>query len=155
VTEKALIAEAKGIYLGLAMVESKCIEITNAQLSFPPNTRQPLTGDQWQTLIALFRTLLHEHHDFLLVSQHPSATPRLHRLASKYAMPDRMRRHGVAEALMLFRHHLPHSLEYILYFWSIAYSMLALFYETVPAFEARFTECLGDLSRSRCVSCNP
>ncbi|KAK0714488.1 hypothetical protein B0H67DRAFT_489629, partial [Lasiosphaeris hirsuta] len=41
-------------------------------------------------LIALHRTLLHEHHDFFLASQYPSASPALRRLASKYAKPARM-----------------------------------------------------------------
>ncbi|KAI5803769.1 hypothetical protein EDC01DRAFT_469129, partial [Geopyxis carbonaria] len=44
------------------------------------------TYEQWQALIALHRTLLHEHHDFFLASQHPSASPSLERLASEYAM---------------------------------------------------------------------
>ena len=31
----------------------------------------------------------------------------------------------------------------------MAYSMIALLYETVPAFEDTWIECLGDLSRYR------
>ena len=41
-------------------------------------------------LIALHRTLLYEHHDFFLASQHPSASAALRRLATKYDMPARM-----------------------------------------------------------------
>ncbi|KAK4170762.1 hypothetical protein QBC36DRAFT_200754, partial [Triangularia setosa] len=34
-------------------------------------------NDQWQALVALYRTLLHKHHDFFLASQQPSASPAL------------------------------------------------------------------------------
>src|SRR4051812_46843301 len=60
-----------------------------------------LNNEQWQALIALHRTLLHEHHDFFLASQHPSANPALRRLVSKYAMPARMWRHGIHSFLEL------------------------------------------------------
>ncbi|CAG1979825.1 unnamed protein product, partial [Fusarium graminearum] len=91
----------------------------------------------------------HEHHDFFLASQHPSASPALRRLASKYAMPARMWRHGIHSFLELLRHRLPASLEHMLTFLYLAYSMMALLYETVPAFEDTWIECLGDLGRYR------
>ncbi|KAL2018448.1 hypothetical protein VTK56DRAFT_804 [Thermocarpiscus australiensis] len=108
-----------------------------------------LNNDQWQALIALHRTLLHEHHDFFLASQHPSASPALRRLAAKYAMPARMWRHGIHSFLELLRHRLPASLDHMLTFIYMAYSMMALLYETVPAFENTWIECLGDLGRYR------
>lgn len=49
--------------------------------------------------------------------------------------------------LKLPRHRLPASLEHLLRFIYLAYSMMALLYETVPAFEATWMECLGDLGR--------
>lgn len=131
------------------MVESKCIEVDNAQSS---QSETQLNNEQWQALIALHRTLLHEHHDFFLASQHPSASQALRRLASKYAMPARMWRHGIHSFLELLRHRLPHSLEHMLTFIYLAYSMMALLYETVPAFEDTWIECLGDLGRYRSVS---
>ncbi|KAI6444451.1 hypothetical protein MCOR17_011185 [Pyricularia oryzae] len=132
------------------MVENKCIKIDNAQNSLNNGSASPkLNTDQWQALIALHRTLLHEHHDFFLASQHPSANPALRRLAVKYAMPARMWRHGIHSFLELLRHRLPHSLEYMLTFIYSSYSMMALLYETVPAFEYTWIECLGDLSRYR------
>ncbi|KAK4097793.1 hypothetical protein N658DRAFT_526800 [Parathielavia hyrcaniae] len=163
ISQEQLVAEVKGIYAGLVMVESKCIEVDNNQSSQhePPsklnkNTQGPQTGpssklnnDQWQALIALHRTLLHEHHDFFLVSQHPSASPALRRLAAKYAMPARMWRHGIHSFLELLRHRLPASLDHMLTFIYMAYSMMALLYETVPAFEDTWIECLGDLGRYR------
>ncbi|OLN96565.1 EST/SMG-like protein 1 [Colletotrichum chlorophyti] len=147
ISQEQLVAEVKGIYAGLVMVESKCIEVDNAQSS--ANEGSKLNNDQWQALIALHRTLLHEHHDFFLASQHPSASPALRRLASKYAMPARMWRHGIHSFLELLRHRLPASLEHMLTFIYLAYSMMALLYETVPNFEDTWIECLGDLGRYR------
>ncbi|KAK0627189.1 hypothetical protein B0T14DRAFT_130406 [Immersiella caudata] len=124
----------------------------------PPDTAQntqagpadtKLNNEQWQALIALHRTLLHEHHDFFLASQHPSASPALRKLASEYAMSDRMWRHGIFSFLELLRHRLPASLEHMLTFIDLAYSMMTLLYETVPAFEDTWIECLGDLGRYR------
>ncbi len=129
------------------MVESKCIEVDNNQSSQTDLAK--LNADQWQALIALHRTLLHEHHDFFLASQHPSASPALRRLAAKYAMPARMWRHGIHSFLELLRHRLPMSLDHMLTFIYMAYSMVALLYETVPAFEDTWIECLGDLGRYR------
>ncbi|KAK6076388.1 telomerase-binding protein EST1A protein [Seiridium cupressi] len=146
ISQEQLVAEVKGIYAGLVMVESKCIEVDNAQSS---QNEAKLNNEQWQALIALHRTLLHEHHDFFLASQHPSASPALRRLASKYAMPARMWRHGIHSFLELLRHRLPASLEHMLTFIYLAYSMMALLYETVPAFEDTWIECLGDLGRYR------
>lgn len=60
ISQEQLVAEVKGIYAGLVMVESKCIEVDNAQSS---QNEAKLNNEQWQALIALHRTLLHEHHD--------------------------------------------------------------------------------------------
>ncbi|KUJ09305.1 uncharacterized protein LY89DRAFT_690348 [Mollisia scopiformis] len=152
ISQEQLVAEVKGIYAGLVMVEAKCIEVDNKQAMLAQGDPQPppkLNNEQWQALIALHRTLLHEHHDFFLASQHPSASPALRRLASKYAMPARMWRHGIHSFLELLRHRLPASLDHMLAFIYLAYSMMALLYETVPAFEDTWIECLGDLGRYR------
>lgn len=150
ISQEQLVAEVKGIYAGLVMVESKCIDVDSSQTA---QARPELNNEQWQALIALHRTLLHEHHDFFLASQHPSASPALRRLASKYAMPARMWRHGIHSFLELLRHRLPTSLptslEHMLTFIYLAYSMMALLYETVPEFEDTWIECLGDLGRYR------
>ncbi|KAL2355908.1 hypothetical protein BJ546DRAFT_948569 [Cryomyces antarcticus] len=153
ISQEQLAAEVKGIYAGLVMVEAKCINIDKAQASANheagPGQQPKLGNDHWQALIALHRTLLHEHHDFLLASQHPSASPALRRLAAKYSMPARMWRHGIHSFLELLRRRLPESLEYMLAFIYLAYQMMALLYETVPAFEETWIECLGDLGRYR------
>ena len=153
ISHEQLVVEVKGIYAGLVMVEAKCIDIDERQRvaaqEGTPMEKPKLTNDQWQSLIALHKQLLHEHHDFFLASQHPSASAALSKLAAKYLMPARMWRHGIHAFLEVLRHRLPESLEHMLAFIYIAYSMMALLYETVPAFEDTWIECLGDLGRYR------
>ncbi len=127
ISQEQLVAEVKGIYAGLVMVESRCIEVDNAQSS-QNDPAHKLTNEQWMALIDLHRTTF-EHHDFFLASM------ALKRLANKYAMPARMWRHGTPSFLELLRHRLPGSLEHMLSFIYLAYSMMALLYETVPTFE--------------------
>jgi Est1 DNA/RNA binding domain len=136
ISQEQLVNEVKGIYAGLVMVEKKYVEIDNQQAQNQAEGRTiKLSHEQWQALIALHRTLLHEHHDFFLASQHPSASPALRKLAAKYAMPARMWRHGIHSFLELLRHRLPDSLDHMLAFIYLAYSMMALLKESVPAFE--------------------
>ena len=151
ISHEQLVVEVKGIYAGLVMVEAKCIDIDERQSAAAqekdPSKRHDLKNDQWQSLIALHKQLLHEHHDFFLASQHPSASPALSRLAAKYSMPARMWRHGIHAFLEVLRHRLPQSLEHMLAFIYIAYSMMALLYETVSTFEDTWIECLGNSPR--------
>ncbi|KAI9711969.1 MAG: hypothetical protein M1820_001677 [Bogoriella megaspora] len=145
ISNEQLAAEVKSIYAGLVMVEGKCISVDTMETT----PEQQFTSEHWQALVALHRTLLHEHHDFLLASQHPSANSALRRLAAKYSMPGRMWKHGIHSFLELMRKHLPGSREYMIAFILLAYQMMALLYETVPAFEQTWVECLGDLGRYR------
>ncbi|OAP54120.1 hypothetical protein AYL99_11655 [Fonsecaea erecta] len=145
ITQEQLETEVKGIYAGVVMVEKKCVEI-DAELA---QTTDRLNNEQWQALIALHRTLLHEHHDFFLASQHPKASAALQRLPTKYAMPARMWRHGIHSFLELLRHRLPYSLEHMLSFAYLAYQMMGLLMESVPPFYNTWIECLGDLARYR------
>ncbi|KAK5188948.1 hypothetical protein LTR92_011063 [Exophiala xenobiotica] len=145
ISQEQLVNEVKGIYAGLIMVEKKCVEICQQQ----SQTTTKLSNEQWQALIALHRTLLHEHHDFFLASQHPTASPALRRLPTTYAMPARMWRYGIHSFLELLRHHLPYSLEHMLSFVYLAYQMMGLLMESVPPFHETWIECLGDLARYR------
>ena len=61
-------------------------------------------------------------------------------------MPARMWRHGIHAFLEVLRYRLPDSLEHMLAFIYIAYSMMALLFETVPTFEDTWIECLGKTS---------
>ncbi|KAH4331559.1 hypothetical protein HBH98_255250 [Parastagonospora nodorum] len=152
ISQKQLVSEVNSIYAGLKMAETKCIHVDRAQAAVAQDSSDPnhkLASDHWQALIALHRTLLHEHHDFFLASQHPSAQPALRRLAAEYSMPARMWKHGIHSFLELLRRRLPDSIDYTLAFIYLAYQMMALLYETVPAFEDTWIECLGDLGRYR------
>ncbi|EMC98843.1 hypothetical protein BAUCODRAFT_103364, partial [Baudoinia panamericana UAMH 10762] len=146
ISEEQLTTEIKGIYAGLVMVEAKCINIDAAQAADPSSK---LDTSQWQALIALHRTLLYEHHDFLMATQHPSATPALRALPTKYAMPARMWKHAIHAFLEVLRHRRPDSQDYMISFIYLAYQMMALLYETVPVFLDTWIECLGDLARYR------
>lgn len=152
ISQEQLASEVKSIYAGLTMVETKCIHVDRAQAAAAADNtdaNHKLASDHWQALIALHRTLLHEHHDFFLASQHPSASPALRRLAAKYATPARMWKHGIHSFLESLRRRLPDSIDYMLAFIYLAYQMMALLYETVPAFEDTWIECLSDLGRYR------
>jgi hypothetical protein len=146
ISQEQLAAEVKGIYAGLVMVEAKCINIDAQKASQP---HEELSTEQWQALVALHRTLLYEHHDFLMATQHPSANPALIGLAQKYSMPARMWKHGIHAFLEVLRHRRPNSQEYMLAFIYLAYQMMSLLLETVPGFTDTWIECLGDLARYR------
>ncbi|KAF8253787.1 hypothetical protein K440DRAFT_656956 [Wilcoxina mikolae CBS 423.85] len=65
ISPEQLICEVKGIYAGLIMVEAKCCEVDakQHQAALEMDGRQPtLNIEQWQALIALHRTLLHEQN---------------------------------------------------------------------------------------------
>ena len=64
-------------------------------------------------------------------------------------MPARMWRHSIHSFLELLRHRLPASLDHMLTFIYLAYSMMALLYETVLVFKDMWIESLGNLGRYR------
>lgn len=142
-TEEQLINEVRGIYRGLVMVEEKCIKVDKQQMG----SKTHLSPSQWNALVALHRTLLNEHHNFYLASQHPSASPAMKRLAKTYKMPARMWRHGIHTFLELLRQSLPESRGHMLSFLLFANSMIVKFFEDLPEFEETWIECLGDISR--------
>lgn len=79
-----------------------------------------------------------------------SATPALRRLATEYAMPARMWRHGTPSFLELSRHRLPsYSRDHKLTFVYLVYSVMNLLKESVAAFIETWIECLGDLAWHR------
>lgn len=89
ISQEQLVAEVKDIYAGLVMVDAKCIEVDNKQATLVrgyPHAQPNLDNERWQALIASHRTLPHEHHDFFLSYQHPSASPSLGTLVGKYAL---------------------------------------------------------------------
>jgi hypothetical protein len=81
ISQEQLVAEVKGIYAGLVMVEGKCIQVDQKQMELArasdPGTQLKLNIEQWQALIALHRTLLHEHHDIFFSFTAPVSQSRL------------------------------------------------------------------------------
>ncbi|CZR49909.1 uncharacterized protein FPRO_16114 [Fusarium proliferatum ET1] len=106
-----------------------------------------LNAEQFAALIELHRTLLHKHYDFLLESQHPSASAALKRLAAKHAMPGRIWWHGIHSFLEVMRKRLVESGEHMACFIILAYKMMSLLEETVPHFRHTWIECKADLAR--------
>ncbi|KNG49745.1 hypothetical protein TW65_03488 [Stemphylium lycopersici] len=64
-------------------------------------------------------------------------------------MPARMWKYGIISFLELLRRRIPESIDHMIAFIHLAYQMIASLYETVPAFEDTWIECLGDLGRYR------
>ena len=64
-------------------------------------------------------------------------------------MPTRMWNHGVHASLEVLRYRRPELQDYLLTLIYLAYQMMALLFETVPAFTDTWIECLGDLARYR------
>ncbi|KAJ5932804.1 DNA/RNA-binding domain E.t1.c1-type [Penicillium verrucosum] len=147
ITEGQLVNEVRGIYARLVMLEKKCIEIGGQQW----HSKTELSQAQWQSLVSLHRTLLYEYHDFLLASQHPSASPILKALPDKHAVPARMWRYGMLSFLSLLLQKLPGSMEYMLNFIYFSYSMITVLLERVSDFNETWMEFLGDLARFRMV----
>ncbi|KAI0998020.1 hypothetical protein K3495_g10171 [Podosphaera aphanis] len=153
-----LCREIKGIYITLVKVEAECIEVDKkpvslgkdaliSQAAIEPELK--LNHSKVHALISLHRSLLDEYHDFLRTSHHPLACADLRGLASKYALPARIWNYGIHSFLEVLRSLLPDSLDHMLDFIYLSYSMMALFYETVKEFEEIWIECLGDLGRYR------
>ena len=61
-------------------------------------------------------------------------------------MPAWMWCYGIHSFLELMQHQLPDSLEHLLRFFYLTYSMITLLLENVPVFESIWIECLGDLA---------
>ncbi|ESZ91821.1 hypothetical protein SBOR_7773 [Sclerotinia borealis F-4128] len=148
-TRWQLVAEVKGIYDVILDVESRCIKADVEQAALLRRQPSRLSDEQWQALMTLHRALLYEYHDFLMASQHPSASPALRWSAQKFAVPARVWRHGIYSFLENLRSQLPKSLDHILAFLYLAYSVMAVLYETIPGFQDTWIECLGDIARYR------
>jgi hypothetical protein len=64
------------------MAEAKCINVDNKQATLAkadPGARPKLNNEQWQALIALHRTRLHEHEHYSRASQHPTFSSTVNR----------------------------------------------------------------------------
>jgi len=145
ISKDQLAFEVKSIYSGLTMVENRCIQVDLAQLAAEQDPdSSKIEPVDWQALIALHRTLLHEHHDFFLTLQHHSASPELRWLAAKYPIPEGMGKPGVRFFLELLRQQPLEGTDYMLSFIYLAYQVMALTSETGPAYQYSAFECVSD-----------
>ena len=106
--------------------------------------------EHWTDVMRSYRKLLHEHHDLLLDCQHRFAPPAARNLAK--TIPARMWEHAIQNLLdtcKLLSPRCPEGLEYMCSFIFIAYHMIALLLETVPALELHWLEQLGHLANWR------
>ncbi|KAJ5195756.1 DNA/RNA-binding domain E.t1.c1-type [Penicillium cf. viridicatum] len=145
VTEEQLINEVRKIYDGLVIVENQCIE-SHRELK---QSKAELSPRQWQAHVSLHRTLLDEHFNFFLASQHPSASPVLRDVPDKYQTLARMWRYGVLSFLDQLRLKTPDSTEYMHDFIYFSFSIISCLLECVPDLRETWVECLGDLARYR------
>ena len=151
-SQDQLLLDMQNIYIKLTKVEAKCFDKDKEHLNRAPDgtlARKLLDTEEWHSLIVLHKQLLNHHYDFFLASQLYRTRNWLIRLVNRYSMPARMWRHGIYDFLEVLRHRLPDSLEHLVTFIHIAYSVMVLLYQDVQAFEHTWTECLGDLGRYR------
>ncbi|KAH8798379.1 hypothetical protein F5884DRAFT_742980 [Xylogone sp. PMI_703] len=142
ITQAGDIPRVMNICRELVKAEADCLHIL---VLLDQRSQSGFDHQQWRDFVNLHQTLIHYHYDFLLAAQGLS---ELREIASD-AMPTRMWVYGIHNFLEHLRLKLPKSLEYTLCFIYHAYSMMTLFYETVPIFENTWLECLGDLGRYR------
>lgn len=152
-SQDKLAEEVESIYAKLEKVEENCVEVNDQQTKLATTDwpQLQLSNEQWQALITSQKSLLDEYHDFFLTSQHPSASLAVRRLARKYSMPARIRRYGITNFFELLKQHLPASQEHMIAFIHLSYSTMTLLYETVPAFQYTWINCLADIARYRAV----
>lgn len=106
--------ELAAIYAGLMILECKCREIDSKQAaSIQAQGHLNLDDLQWRILTDVHLCLLHQHYDFFLASQHPSASPSMRELALKYALPARMWNYGIHDFLEIVRHNPAHAETFI------------------------------------------
>ena len=82
--------EVNKIYVKLDKVEKQCINIDKKQITTALDKhkaqRTHPTAEQWKAQITLHQSLLNEHHNFFLATQHPSASQKLKDMTMQYKM---------------------------------------------------------------------
>ncbi|CCU77475.1 hypothetical protein BGHDH14_bgh05338 [Blumeria hordei DH14] len=143
--------DIKKIAKDLSTIEARCKEYVKnfAPASQAFDDQESPTHKHFQFLIKLHTAFIYQLHDLLLATQQSSASPQLRSLASKIQIPARMWQRGIYSTLEILRHYLPDSLDHLLAFIYLSYSVMAVLYETEPVYEDRWIECLGDLGQYR------
>jgi hypothetical protein len=113
ISQEQITEEVNFIYAGLTMVETKCIHVDRVQAmpildsSF---TTTSTSHAHWHDLTALYRTPLHEHHDFFLASQYPTG-PDTAQYAAKYTRSRRQNPTGQQRWRLLENRYSTHRLQ--------------------------------------------
>lgn len=147
ISAEQLAAEIRAIVASVFTIEDearKCIEDDEKT-----DPAIEMNNDQLKTLAELHCTLLREYYDFYLATHGPSANPGARTLFAKFQLPARICRYGILDFVELLKRRLPDSRDHMLTFICQAYQTMALFYETAPAYEITWIQCLGFLSYSR------
>jgi hypothetical protein len=131
-SQEELIAEIKASYTIILRLASVFNNRINAYVKTICEGASCTSTEHWPSLTALHSTLLHKHHDFFLATQHPSASPALRQLASKYAMPTRMWKNGIQPILELFRLNLDGRTGHVQDFLRDTRHTLKMFQENLP-----------------------
>lgn len=133
ISQEQLAAEVKSIYADLIIVESKGLGRYKMVDGLAMCEDSPgFNHYQWRALMALHKTLLHEHHDFYLATLHPSAPPALRQLAEKHGMPARMWKKGIQPILDIFRSDPKGSASHIQDFLRETRQTMKMFHEDLP-----------------------
>jgi hypothetical protein len=143
ITADQLITEKDTIYASLIKIEGKCIAVCEKYIECDPSNRE------WQEMLSLHQTLIYQHLDLFLVTQHPSADTELKGFPKEYKMTARLWIHGIHSILELLRKRLPGSQNYMRSFFCLVYTTMTILLESVNGFGETWIECLGDLARYR------
>ncbi|QSL67078.1 hypothetical protein MERGE_001465 [Pneumocystis wakefieldiae] len=150
VTRETLLKEIKSSYKALIHLEShvklqdnKCNQI-DRNFSFSDGDHE-----KFRKLSELHGALLFLYINFLLLTQHPSASLSIMKIPIKYTIPARLWRNSIYTYLEILRSQLPYTIEHLISYILFSYSQITVLLETVSAFENEWIECLGDLARYR------
>lgn len=127
VSQEQLIAEVKGIYADLHVVQMQCAEIDSFQNTMSLADAVHFNQEQWEAMAACLRETLRGHHESFLRSPLPSAKSALVRVLSKHIMPLRLWVDGTYNPFKDMRDDdVPSDLKHMLSLISLSYSMAAL-----------------------------
>jgi hypothetical protein len=93
------------------------------------------------------RRLLEVFHTFFIMSQHPSASSTVRRLARRHDMLSRYWRNGIVQLLEHLRLRLPSTEAHMESFIFMAYTLTGVLLQDVPTFQRTWMECLGGLAQ--------
>lgn len=156
ISHEQLVMEVRGIYAGLVMVESKCIDIDERQSAAAQqkdvSKKVHLKNDEWQTLLALHQKLLHEHDELILAGQQSSATLKLRKLLAADIMSSSNWKNRNSPFFKWLRSQASRSSDKLLAFLHKFYSVMDLLCEKNAQFQDAWLETLDDLEAIRKAS---